>query len=594
MVRSIPDDTIQRIKNAANIVDVISEYVVLKKAGRNHLGLCPFHAEKTPSFTVSPEKQMFYCFGCHVGGNVFSFLMQKEGLSFPDAVRAVAGKYGIEVPDDQLTPAQKIQASEKEKLFRINEMAMHFFHANLTDAQKGAKAMSYLIGRGMTRKIITGYQLGYAPPRWDGLLNYFSGKNVPATLLEKAGLVIPRKDGNGYYDRFRDRVLFPIMNVNQQVLGFGGRIMTDEKPKYLNSPETPIFNKGRGLYGIQKANQAARASGRVFVVEGYFDVLAMHLYGLENSVATLGTALTPEHVQALKGMVGQEGRVYLVFDSDQAGIKAAQRSVPIFEEGFLDARVIVLPTGHDPDTFLREFGPDDFLKFADNGLGMVQFLMEAAIKRHGLTLEGKIRVINDVQEVLASVQDAVVRTLYIKQLSERLDIDETALLEKIRQAAGKLQGSGRSQTNVRPGVSMPEASRLELQIIGMMLCYPPMISEIIGRNLLDAFEDAKLKLIGQMIANQGNIEQERTSNLVSAIEDPHYRNLVAQLAMTECRWDRQGCERVLAQFESRSKRRITQDLQRKIELAEKNNDRELVETLLMEKQRQAARGLINS
>ena len=186
------------------------------------------------------------------------------------------------------------------------------------------------------------------------------------------------------------------------------------------------------------------------------------------------------------------------------------------------------------------------------------------------------------------------RTLYIKQLSERLDIEETALLEKIRQAAGKLRGSARFQTNIRPGVSMPEASRLELQIIGMMLCYPPMISEIIGRNLLDAFEDAKLKLIGQMIANQGNIEQERTSNLVSAIDDPHYRNLVAQLAMTECRWDRQGCERVLAQFESRSKRRITQDLQRKIELAEKNNDRELVEMLLMEKQRQAARGLINS
>ena len=246
MVRSIPDDTIQRIKHTANIVDVISEYVVLKKAGRNHLGLCPFHAEKTPSFTVSQEKQIFYCFGCHTGGNIFSFLMQREGLSFPDAVRAVAAKYGIEVPDYHLTPAQKEQASEKDKLYRINELAMRFFHENLNDAQTGAKAMGYLLGRGMTRKIIDGHQLGYAPQRWDGLLGYLKDKKVPVGLVEKAGLVIPRKDGNGHYDRFRDRVLFPIMNLNQQVLGFGGRVMGDDKPKYLNSPETPIYNKRRG------------------------------------------------------------------------------------------------------------------------------------------------------------------------------------------------------------------------------------------------------------------------------------------------------------------------------------------------------------
>jgi DNA primase len=593
LVRSIPDDTIQRIKHAANIVDVISEYVVLKKAGRNHLGLCPFHAEKTPSFTVSPEKQIFYCFGCHTGGDIFNFLMQKEGVSFHDAVRAIAGKYGIEVPDYHLTPVQKAQASEKEKLYRINEMAMHFFHATLNDARTGAKATSYLLGRGMTRKIITGYQLGYAPQRWDSLLDHCKGKNIPADLLEKAGLVIPRKDGNGHYDRFRDRVLFPIMNLNQQVLGFGGRVMGDEKPKYLNSPETPIYNKRRGLYGIHKANQAARASGRVYVVEGYFDVLAMHLYGLENTVATLGTALTPEHVQLLKGMVGQDGSVYLVFDSDQAGIKAAQRSVPIFEEGFLDARVIVLPEGYDPDTFLRELGPDDFLKSADKALGMIPFIVEAAINRHGLTLEGKIKVINDVQEVLASVQDSVVRTLYIKQLSERLDIEESALLEKIRQVAGKLRPSPQSRVKVQSGVLIPEVSRLELQIVGMMLCYPRMIPEIIGRNLIDCFEDEKLKAIAQTLVKSADVEKEHTSDLVSAIEDAHYRNLVAQLAMTECRWDRQGCERVLTQFESRFKRRITQDLQRQIETAEKNNDMALLSKLLKMKQRQAAKGLIN-
>ena len=245
MVRSIPDDTIQRIKHTANIVDVISEYVVLKKAGRNHLGLCPFHAEKTPSFTVSPEKQIFYCFGCHTGGNIFSFLMQKDGLSFPDAVRAVAGKYGIEVPDYHLTPAQKREVSEKDKIYRVNELAMRFFYKNLNDAQTGSKAMSYLLGRGMTRKIIDGYQLGYAPQRWDGLIGYLKAKQVPTELLEKAGLAIRRKQGNGHYDRFRDRVIFPIMNLSQQILGFGGRVMGDEMPKYLNSPETPVLQQAK-------------------------------------------------------------------------------------------------------------------------------------------------------------------------------------------------------------------------------------------------------------------------------------------------------------------------------------------------------------
>lgn len=593
MVRSIPDDTIQRIKNTANIVDVISEHVVLKKAGRNHLGLCPFHAEKTPSFTVSPEKQIFYCFGCHTGGNVFSFLMQREGLSFPDAVRAVAAKYGIEVPDYHLTPAQKKQASEKEKLYRVNELAMQFFHENLNDPRRGAKAMSYLVGRGMTRKIIDAHQLGYAPQRWDGLIHGLRAKRVPTDLLEKGGLAIPRKDGSGHYDRFRDRVIFPIMNLNRQVLGFGGRVMGDEMPKYLNSPETPIFNKRRELYGIHKANQAARSSGRVYVVEGYFDVLAMHLYGIENTVATLGTALTPEHVQLLKGMVGKDGIAYLVFDSDQAGIKAAQRSVPIFEKGFLSARVLVLPKGYDPDTFLREHGPDDFLTCADNALGMVPFIVEAAISKHGLSIEGKIRVVGDVMDVMASIEDGVARALHIKHLSERLGIEESALLEKIRQRTGAANAPQHAPMRAVEEAFIADEGRLELQIVAMMLCYPLMISEIVGRNLLDFFEDKQLKQIAHMIADGADTGQERTADLVSAIEDQRYRNLVAKLSITECHWDRQGCERVIAQFEARKKRRIRQDLQRQIESAERNNDMVLLSKLLKMKQQQATRGSIS-
>jgi DNA primase len=593
LVHSIPEDTIKRIKNAVNIVEVISEHVVLKKAGRNYLGLCPFHSEKTPSFTVSAEKQIFYCFGCHTGGNIFSFLMQLEGLSFPDAVRAMAGKYGIEVPAPNLTVAQKERISENEQLYRVNEEAMLFFQRTLNDLQSGPKAMSYLVGRGMTRKVIDGHQLGYAPNRWDGLLRNLQERKVPADLLVKAGLVIPRKDRNGYYDRFRDRVIFPIMNMSQQVIGFGGRVMGDDLPKYLNSPETPIYNKSRCLYGIHKANRPARVSGKVHVVEGYFDVLAMHLYGLENTVATLGTALTPDHVQLLKGMVGSSGQVYLVFDSDQAGIKAAQRSVKVFEEGFLDARVLVLPAGHDPDTYLREHGPDDFLKRADKALGMVPFIIDTAIGTHGLSLEGKIKVVAEVQESLASVQDNVARALYIKQLAERLNIDEGAILEKVRLTAGRPAPHVPVAAMNQESLAITDGRRLEQQIVAMMLCYPPMIPEIVGRNLLDHFEDAQLKKIAQMLGQRAASHEQSAADLVSMIEDPQYRGMLAQLAISECHWDRQGCERFLAQFEARHHRRLRDELQRQIEAAEKNKDTDLLSTLLRQKQRQAGRGLIN-
>ncbi len=591
MAPTIPEDIIRRIKNAANIVDIVSDSVVLKNSGKNYLGLCPFHSEKTPSFTVSPEKQIFYCFGCHTGGNVFSFLMQQEGLSFPEAVRVVGNRYGIEVPDRRMSPEQKRQYSEKEKLYRINELAMAYFRATLHNAQTGQKAMTYLLGRGMTRKVMDNHQLGYAPDKWDGLLRYLEQKKAPVDLLAKTGLIIPRKDRSGFYDRFRDRVMFPILNLNKQVTGFGGRVMGEGKPKYLNSPETMIYNKRKSLYGIHKAKQTARSCGTIYLAEGYFDALAMHLYGIENAVATLGTALTAEHVQLLKGIVGQTGQVILVYDSDQAGIKAAQRSIAIFEQGFLDARILVLPEGYDPDDFLRERGPDEFLKLAKQALGMMPFLMESAIQRFGFSIEGKVRVVAALQEPLAAVQDTIARSLYIKQLAERLDIDETAVMEKIRQASAKFSSQRAVSKAAQASAPLDDGRRLEQQIVAMMLRYPVMVSEIVGRNLLDCFEDKKLKAIAQMTLERA--EGDGVSDLVSMIDDSHYRNLMAKLAIQEQRWDHQGCERLLAQFESRYRRQTKNDLQRQIEAAERDNDMDLLCKLLVQKQDQAGKGLTN-
>jgi DNA primase len=596
LTRTIPEDTIRRVKNTANIVDVVSDNVVLKKSGRNYLGLCPFHVEKTPSFTVSPDKQIFYCFGCHTGGNVFSYVMQSEGVSFPEAVRAVAGKYGIEVPDEHLSVEQQRRLTEKEKLLRINQLAVTFFRESLLDTQIGQQALAYLLGRGMTRKIIDGHQLGYAPDKWDGLLHFMEKKRVPSELLIKSGLVIPRKDRTGCYDRFRDRVIFPILDLHQQVIGFGGRVMGDGLPKYLNSPESAVYNKSRSLYGIDKARLEARKSGTVYLVEGYFDALALHLYGISNVVATLGTALTGDHVQLLKGMVGPYGMVTLVYDSDQAGIKAARRSIGIFERGFLDARILILPQGYDPDDYLREHGPDDFLKAAAQASSMMTFLIDSAIQQHGLTLEGKVKVVAEIQESLIAVRDSVARALIIKQLAERLDVDETAIMEKVRQIVGKTSVLPDDAIGANQAIQAAAdgGRRLEEQIVAMMLRFPSMISDVVGRNLLDYFSNDQLKTIGQMIINQADNQGNRVADLVSMIDDPHYRNLMARLAIDEHHWDRQGCERLLAQFESRYRRRKINDIQRRIEAAEKDNDMDLLSELLKMKQAQAAKGLPTS
>jgi DNA primase len=594
LARTIPEDIIRRIKNTANIVDIVGDSVILKKSGRNFLGLCPFHTEKTPSFTVSAEKQIFYCFGCHTGGNVFSFIMQHEGLSFPEAVRMVGKKYGIEVPDHQLSREQKRRLSEKEKLLRVNDLAKAFFRDTLHSSRTGQQAMAYLVGRGMTRNMIDEHALGYAPDRWDGLLRYLGQKKVSLDLLAKTGLIIPKKNGSGYYDRFRHRIIFPIFDLNQHVIGFGGRVMGDGMPKYLNSPETTIYNKRRSLYGIQIAKQEARRTGEVYLAEGYFDALTMHLYGLKNTVATLGTALTVEHVQLLKGVVGAAGKAILVYDSDQAGIKAAQRSIAIFEQGFLDARILVLPRGYDPDDFLREYGPEDFHKASKKALGMVPFLIDSAIQRYGMSLEGKVKAVAALQNALSAVQDNVARSLYIKQLAERLDIDESAIMEKVRQSTRSASMNRPDKRAQGSNKQINGGNRLEQQIVAMMLRYPVMIPEIVGNNLLDYFEDNKLKTIGQMIINQAQVKGNRVADLVSMIEDSSYRNLLAKLAIKEQRWDRQGCQRLLAQFKTRSRRQIKSDLQRQIEAAEKDNNMELLSKLLAQKQSQAGKELTNS
>lgn len=606
MTSVIPEDKVSEIKNAVDILDIVSETVLLKKAGQNYQGLCPFHVEKTPSFTVSPAKQIFHCYGCGAGGDVFDFLIKKEGLTFPEALQAVSRRCGIELPTRSLSTEQKRQISERENLLTVNRLALEYFRKSLNDSS-GYPARTYLEKRGFIVDITDQFLIGFAPDGWDGLVRFFRSKNVPAQLGEKVGLLKLKDEKRGYYDSFRNRVIFPILDLGKRVIGFGGRVMDDSLPKYLNSPESRIYNKRRSLYGLHAARAESRAKGAVFVVEGYFDLLALHQNKILNSVATLGTALTPEHVQILKGFIGAAGHIVLVYDSDEAGIKAAERSIEVFTKGFVDARILVLPKGHDPDSFLLQFGAEAFLEQASQALAIMPFLMEASVKRHGLSTDGKIRIVSELKTTLAGIEDGMARSLHVRDLAERIGVDETAIMEKVKTAsaddkfgADRGRKAGLSDSAIsekaKMNTALPTSNRLEQQIISMMLQFPDIIEDIHKKDLLSLFEDTVLKNIGESILNRRSVDPDKgqllAADIMASIENPDTRNLAASLAIGDFPWVYDGCLKLIDQFE-RGRKMQDKKLLRQIRAAETAGDLELhtklQKQLLKEKKSLASR-----
>jgi DNA primase len=600
----IPEDTVIEIKNAADIVDVVSESVLLKKTGKNYVDLCPFHSEKTPSFTVSPQKQIFYCFGCAAGGNVFSFIMKRDGISFPEAARILSRQYGIDVPVQKMSKGQKRLRGERENLIAVNRQAMDFFYNNLLNMPSGKQAMQYLKKRGISQETMEVFRLGYAPEGWNNILNLFKKKKVSLDIVEKAGLIINREKKDGFYDRFRNRIIFPIFNVNMHVVGFGGRVLDDNLPKYLNSPETPIYNKSSSLYGLHRARQKCRETETVYIVEGYFDLLALHQNGIQNSVATLGTSITAEHVHILRNAIGKDGHVVLVFDSDDAGMKAALRSIGIFINAGVDANIMLLPSGHDPDSYLFEFGYESFLDIAKSAKSLISFLIDALIEKYGITVEGKIRVISEMKQTLASIDDNVIRSLYIKELAERVGVDENAVLEKVRELSFRNRTRTKRDTFSNNDFARDHRingfqkadmkisfhgkwARLEQQIISMMLQFPAILSEIGERGILDFFEDNRLKAIGDLILAHQDHSGMKLVDVINLIEDNEKRSIVASMAFEENKWDYDGCINILNRFESIRNKKEKILIQKKIKEAEENNDLELLSKLLSKKQKMA-------
>ena len=598
----IPEDKLSEIRHAVDIVEIVSESVLLRRAGKNLVGLCPFHSEKTASFTVSPDKQIFYCFGCGTGGNVFSFLMKRDGTTFVEAARLLARRCGVELPEKPLSALDKRRVSEQESLFEINRQAADFFHRTLLQPTGEKPGLDYLVRRGLTPQSIEDFQLGYAPKGWDHLLGFMTRKKFSPTVLEKAGLVVARKDGSGFYDRFRERVMFPIHDENSRVVGFGGRVMDDASPKYLNSPETPVYLKRRVLYGLHRAKDACRADGTVFIVEGYLDLIALHQHGVRNAVATLGTALSPEHIRLLTRFAGH---LVLVYDSDEAGIRSAQRCIDIFwkehvdfrrgdifREDRADTHILVLPTGHDPDSFVFQQGADDFRKMAAAAPGIISFLMESAVSRHGLSTEGKIRIVSDLQTPLAAINDSVARALYVQQLAERIGVPEAAILARLKEHRAKPSGREMKDPQTgRAGTPAVEADeRSEQRIISMMLQFPEIIPEIVKRSILELFSHNELKAAGETIIRERLQSPDQLPELLARIDDGELKKTVARLAMGDESWTLKGCRNLLSRFmETRQKQGVGQSIQKAIEAAEREQNQDELLRLLNEKQKLAVR-----
>lgn len=413
------------VREAADIVEVIGEHVALRRSGARYMGLCPFHGEKTPSFSVNPQEQLFYCFGCGARGDVFSFVMQHEHVDFPEALKMLAARYHITLPDRQLSDAERARLKERDRLYAVYEAATRCYEKALWDAGLGAPGRGYLEARGVPAEAARQYRLGYASTPeiagWDWLTQMLSGTEGPhfdRELLVQAGLAAVNKSGR-LYDRFRGRVLFPLIDTGGRVTAFGGRLLGEGQPKYMNSPESPIFSKSRQLFGLYPHREAIRKARRALVVEGNFDLLSLAIHGVGNVVAPLGTALTRDHVHALAHYCDE---VVLLFDADIAGSRAAMRSIPFFLEEGLAARVALLPQGHDPDSYVREQGRAAIDALVESALPLAEFFLDALIARHGLSLGGKAQIVQELKPLIRSARKQEQRELMVAHFAGRLGL----------------------------------------------------------------------------------------------------------------------------------------------------------------------------
>lgn len=523
----IPQETIDEIAASVDIVDIISDYVPLKKTGRNFQGLCPFHHEKTPSFTVSPDKQIFHCFGCGVGGNVFSFIMQADGLNFPEAAQKLAQRVGVTIPEKEMSAEERSAQAKRERWYKINEVAAQFYHKILLKTKWGNNALAYLKNRGIDDDIIDKFQLGVAPPDWSRLLEFMGKKGVSPQELHEMGLALPKNSGQGYYDRFRNRLMFPIWDQGGRVIAFGGRILGEGEPKYLNSPDTPLFNKGKHLYGLHLAKGAIRQADLAIMVEGYMDVIACHQFGVTNAVASLGTALTPSQARAILRHTYQ---VAIAYDGDTAGSLAALRGLDVLSDFGTQVRVVKFPQGLDPDEYLRKYGKENFELLVAKSESLIEYKLFKAMENVNIgSIEGKLKVIKAVLPDLGKMDSPVARESGIKIVSTKLGLAEATILSELRKFSRQKhkvpQNMDRNLENRKNNsINLGHLNKLEVQLLRILFEDNSLFTHVEQAGGVELFSPPIDKLYKQVITTYqkkgmvtGSDLDEQDSQLLAAV-----------------------------------------------------------------------------
>lgn len=525
------DDIIEEVRSRNDIVDVISQYVKLTRKGSSYFGLCPFHNEKTPSFSVTPGKQMYYCFGCGAGGNVFNFIMEYENFTFGEALKYLADRAGVELPRIEYSREIKEKAQEKEELLRINKEAAQYYYYQLR-TEKGAAGYQYLTGRGLSDDTIRKFGLGYSDKYGSGLYRYLKAKEYSDERLRDSGL-FNVDERHGMYDKFWNRVIFPIMDVNNRVIGFGGRVMGDGKPKYLNSPETRIFDKSRNLYGLNEARRSRK--NYIILSEGYMDVIAMHQAGFTNAVASLGTALTSGHASLLKRYTSE---VLLLYDSDEAGVRAALRGIPILREAGVNSRVVDLKPYKDPDEFIRNLGPEAFEERLSKASDSFMFRVTVAEREFPMEEpQGRNRFFEKCAEMLLELNDELERNLYIdtivKQYGTRSGISADDLRRRVNALA--LKGTpAEYRIKPRTGDSEkkkkdPASARAQKLMLTWMVTYPQVFDKAAAYLCPDDFVIPLYREVAEMLFRQKQEGEVNPARLLNSFQDSEEQREVASL-----------------------------------------------------------------
>lgn len=552
------DRLLEDIKSRLDIVDVISDHIELKRSGQNYKGLCPFHSEKTPSFMVSPDKQIFHCFGCGTGGNIVTFVMRYENSSFSETLKILAKKAGLDLKDHKF---DRNDDGLRGKLIEIHESAVKAFTKNLSASKE---ASAYLKKRGIKEEIIIGFSLGYAPKSWHYLSNLLKKSSFSDSLILQTG--IASSGEKGIYDTFRDRIIFPICDSYGTAIAFGGRVMDDSEPKYLNSPDTPIFKKGETIYGLNLARAGIKKEGYALIVEGYFDVMSCHQYGFINAIAPLGTALTAGHLQKLKRFTK---KVVLVFDGDEAGKNAAKRSLPLLlEHGFI-ARALLLPEKDDPDSFLRREGSKAFGSMLANAKTVTGFILDISKSKD------KTETIHDAIEIIASARDMIMREELIRDLSERTDIRETVIREELKRAEKK--PDKRSGKENLPPVKAIRNGRNneELLLLSACIAFPDKCKDILQMLPAGEFRNPLVKgLFEKLRASEGSIDT------IQASLNEEEKQLITGLTF-DPGFD---AEHVGRNIEDCVRKILLRELNKEIKDAEVSGDLNLLKALLLKRQ----------